>query len=90
MQDVLVQLLQFVPDNIWDVLFNIFLAVTSVIGVAAAQVKAFAAIAKITPSTKDDEYATKAGAFMGVVVHYLDVVSLGLTAEQARRGKPIK
>lgn len=90
MQEAILALAQFMPDQWWDLLWQGLIAVTSIIGVAAALVKAFAAIAKITPSTKDDEYATKAGVVMGVIVHYLDVISLGLTAEQARRGKPTK
>lgn len=89
MQDILQQvaqaLVQYMPDSAWGWVMLTFNVVTAVMAVAAALVKLLAVVAKITPSTKDDELATKAQVFLGTVSHVLDKISLGLTAEQARR-----
>ena len=49
-----------------------------VIGSAATIVKALAVIAKITPSTKDDELASKAERVLSYISSFLDKLSLGL------------
>ena len=56
-----------------------------VIGGAAVIVKGFAEIAKITPSTKDDELASKAAVVISYVLSFLDKLSLGLKTDQARK-----
>ena len=56
-----------------------------VIGGAAVIVKGFAEIAKITPSTKDDELASKAEVAISYVLSLLDKLSLGLKSSQARK-----
>ena len=55
-----------------------------VIGSSAVIVKALAEIAKITPSTKDDELASKAAVVLSYLSSFLDKVSLGLKANQSR------
>lgn len=57
-----------------------------VIGGAAVIVKGFAEIAKITPSTKDDELASKAEVLISYVLSFLDKLSLGLKSDKARKG----
>lgn len=57
-----------------------------VIGGAAVIVKGFAEIAKITPSTKDDELASKAAVVISYVLSFLDKLSLGLKSDKARKG----
>lgn len=87
MEDLAAAVLSYLPTNAWEFLWLLAQVITSVIGVCAAAVKLLAAVAKITPTTKDDELATKAARFMGRVSYVLDVVSLGLNAEHARRAK---
>lgn len=58
----------------------------AVIGGAAVIVKGFAEIAKITPSTKDDELASKAAVVISYVISFLDKLSLGLKSDKARKG----
>lgn len=55
-----------------------------VIGSSAVIVKALAEIAKITPTTKDDELASKAAVVLSYLSSFLDKVSLGLKANQSR------
>ena len=87
MEELAAAVLAYLPGNAWDFLWLMAQVITSIIGVCAAAVKLLAAVAKITPTTKDDELASKATRIMGRVSYYLDIVSLGLNAEHARRGK---
>lgn len=59
----------------------------AVIGGAAVIVKGFAEIAKITPTTKDDELASKAEVVISYVLSLLDKLSLGLKDSQARKAQ---
>ena len=90
MQDVIQQLvaavIQYLPANVWDWIVLLFQLATGVMAVAAALVKLIAVIAKVTPSTKDDEFASRAQVILSHISAFLDKISLGLTAEQARRG----
>lgn len=85
MQEIIQNALQFLPDNVWGTIVLLGTLASAIVGLAAAVVKVLAVVAKITPTTKDDEFASKAARAVGVVAHYLDIISLGLNAEQARR-----
>lgn len=52
--------------------------------------KLVAAVSKITPTTKDDEFAARGEVIISKVMCVLDAMSLGLKAEQARRTGPVK
>ena len=68
-----------------DMVLNIFHYVVIAVGVASIVVKAVVEITKITPNTKDDEYANKASVFVSGVVTLLSKIALNLPAGKAHK-----
>ena len=60
-------------------------AVPAVIGGASLIVQGIAKIAKITPSTKDDEIVGKVEAFLAGAQRIFDKLALNLPADKARQ-----
>ena len=87
MNDILSAVLSALPTDVWGWIVIAFQVFCTVVAVCAAVVKLVAAVSKITPTTKDDEFAARGEVIVSKVMHALDVMSLGLTAEQARRDK---
>lgn len=85
MNDLLIALLGLLPSDAWGWIVALFQVFSAVVAVCAAIVKLVAVVSKITPSTKDDEFAQKGQLFVAKIMTVLDAMSLGLTAEQARR-----
>ena len=68
-----------------DIALNIFHYVVIAVGVASIVVKALVEITKITPNTKDDEYAGKISVFVSGVVTLLSKIALNLPADKAHK-----
>ena len=73
-------------NNIPELLTNAVLYGTAVVGGASLILQGVAAITKITPSTRDDEIASKAQAVIVRLQRILDRVALNPTASKARQG----
>ena len=58
----------------------------AVVGAAAVVVAALEKVAGITPTTKDDKFVGVAKKVVGYISYWLDVISLGLPANKARKG----
>ena len=90
MNDLLTALLSQLPQDVWGWIVAAFQVFCTVVAVCAAIVKLVAAVSKITPTTKDDEFAARGEVVISKLMCVLDAMSLGLKAEQARRTGPVK
>lgn len=67
-------------------IMNILETALIVVGAAAVIVKGLETIAGITPTTKDDKYVGYLAKGLSYVSHWLDVISMGLPKDSARKG----
>jgi hypothetical protein len=59
--------------------------ITTVVGAASIIVAALIKVAKLTPSSKDDEWLSGAERFLASIISLLDKLALNPNKEQARR-----
>lgn len=65
---------------------QIFTHVGMAVTIASVLVAAFDKIAQITPSTKDDELASKLAKGLSVIVSILDKFSVHTTSDKTKQG----
>lgn len=61
--------------------------ITTVVGAASIIVAALIKVAKLTPSSKDDEWLSGAESFLASIISLLDKLALNPNKEQARNPK---
>jgi len=61
--------------------------ITTIVGAASIIVAALIKVAKLTPSSKDDEWLSGAERFLASIIALLDKLALNPNKEQARRPK---
>ena len=73
-------------ENAMDILTTVIVSVPTIIGAASLVVQGIAVLTKITPSTKDDEIASKALSCVLTAQRILDRLAFNMSAEKARQG----
>lgn len=72
-------------QNIIDTILLIMQWVTTVIGAASVIVAALIKVAKLTPTSKDDEWLSGAESFLASAIKLLDRLALNPDQSKARR-----
>ncbi len=72
-------------QSVIDTILLIMQWVTTIIGAASVIVAALIKVAKLTPSSKDDEWLSGAQAFLAVIIKILDRLALNPDQTKARR-----
>lgn len=69
------------------IIFELFTAVSSIVGAASLLVKGIGAVTAITPSTKDDEVVDALSRGLAKVVKLLDLIAINPASPDARQSK---
>jgi hypothetical protein len=72
-------------QSVLETLLLIFQWVLTAVGAASAIVAALIPIAKLTPSSKDDEFLGKAQKFLAWLIAILDRVAINPSQDNARK-----
>jgi len=64
---------------------QIVIGITAIVGAASLISQAITKITKVTPNTKDDEYAGKIAKAIGYIQYILDRVAANPKANEARK-----
>lgn len=64
---------------------QIVITITAIVGAASLVSQAITKITRVTPNTKDDEYAGKLAKGIGYVQYILDRVAANPKADEARK-----
>jgi hypothetical protein len=72
-------------QSVIDVVLLIMQWVTTIIGAASLIVAALIKVAKLTPTSKDDQWLSGAQAFLASIIKVLDLVAVNPDQDAARR-----
>lgn len=72
-------------QSVIDTILLIMQWVTTIVGAASVIVAALVKVAKLTPSSKDDEWLSGAEAFLASIIKILDRLALNPDQTKARR-----
>ena len=72
-------------QNIIDTILLIMQWVTTIVGAASVIVAALIKVAKLTPTSKDDEWLSGAESFLATIIKLLDRLALNPDQSKARR-----